>query len=201
MKNKSLFALIALMNISLCLTAQDFDTLTDLRDGKVYKTVKIGSQTWMAENLAFKTNQGCWEYGNDENNGKTYGYLYNFTSAKKVCPTGWSLPNYEEWDDLINFLGGEKNAGEKLKSTTGWENGKSVVSNSSGFSALPGGVLGSKDQMFYGIGEDAGWWSSTLVPGTSSMYAWDIRMFSSENFVGRLKSHRTHGSYIRCIKR
>jgi uncharacterized protein (TIGR02145 family) len=199
MKNKYLFTLIAFLNISIGSVAQTLDTITDLRDSKTYKVVNIGTQTWMAENLAFKTSSGCWAYDNNQSNISTYGYLYNYKTAKKVCPKGWSLPKYKEWNTLITFLGGDKVAGEKLISTTGWENLKFTASNNSGFTALPGGIFDNSDKSFFGIGTNGGWWSSTLVQG-SSVYGWTKRLFSSENFVGGLKSHISHGHSVRCIK-
>ena len=111
--------------------------LTDKRDGKTYKTVKIGTQEWMAENLAYKPSSGnYWAYDDDNSNVAKYGYLYDWETAKKVCPSGWHLPSDEEWTTLTDYLGGEDVAGTKMKSTSGWkEDGNGT--NESGFSALP----------------------------------------------------------------
>ena len=87
----------------------------------------------MAENLAYKASSGCWAYNNDQNNVAKYGYLYNWETAKVVCPAGWHLPTNDEWTTLENYLGGEAVAGNKLKSATGWDG-----TNESGFSAFLG---------------------------------------------------------------
>ena len=81
--------------------------IVDSRDGKEYKTVKIGEQVWMAENLAYKPSSGnYWAYDNDYTNVVKYGYLYDLEIAKEVCPTGWHLPSDNEWSVLIEYLGG-----------------------------------------------------------------------------------------------
>lgn len=164
-------------------------TFTDSRDGHVYKWVKIGNQIWMAENLAFKTNDGCFAYNNDENNVKRYGYLYNWETAKKVSPKGWHLPSVKEWNKLKLYLIG--NGFNYDKSIKGNYVAKSMASNvfwkdctkddmygyspegtigyqksrnnMSGFSALPAGV-GWRDvnkSNDEGIGEFSQWWTST----------------------------------------
>ena len=88
---------------------------TDPRDGNVYKMITIGTQTWMARNLAYKTNGGCKAINNNESNVPLYGYEYNWETAKIACPAGWHLPTDAEWTQLIDYLGGKKLAGNKLR--------------------------------------------------------------------------------------
>lgn len=151
--------LLALFFAGASFAAPKMGTMTDSRDGKKYKTVKIGEQVWMAENLNYKKDYSlCHEYG----------CLYIWESALRACPSGWHLPTNSEWEELFNFLHVEKvckdgcqysGAGKKLKSTSGWDldgNGK----NDYGFSALPAGLHDSK----YGLllfGSSAKFWSAT----------------------------------------
>lgn len=123
---------------------QEMETFTDTRDGKKYNIVEIGGQTWMAENFAYKPADGFWAYNNDESNVSSYGYLYTLETAKSICPDGWHVPNLDEWNELIDYLGGTELAGNKLKETGGahWDSedyGNRDITNSSGFSARPGG--------------------------------------------------------------
>ena len=108
----------------------DNDTFTDSRDGKKYKTVKIGKQTWMAQNLDYHGEDGylglC--YGAEPQkdvmkpeNCKKYGRLYDWEEAKKACPRSWHLPSDAEWQTLVDFAGGDEIAGQKLKSKSGWK--------------------------------------------------------------------------------
>jgi len=115
---------------------------------KKTKTVKIGEQIWMAENLNIETgNSVCYE--NKEANCKKYGRLYDWKTAMKACPSGWHLPTEKEWKKLIAFSGGEKKAGKKLKEKTG-------------FSALFGGSFNSSDAGgFYGADNFGEWWSAS----------------------------------------
>lgn len=103
------------------LSAQNNNCFTDNRDGHIYKTIKIGTQIWMAENLAFKTDSGSMLYNNDDKNLK-FGYLYNLEVIPhmNICPKGWRLPAEEDWNELIEALGGEIKAGAILKNKVGF---------------------------------------------------------------------------------
>jgi len=111
-------------------------TFVDSRDGKTYKTVKIGTQTWMAENLNYSAS-GSKYYKNYAENSDIYGRLYNWSQALEACPVGWHLPSDAEWKVLVKYVG--KKAGKKLKSTSGWKGGWIKNGNGTdeyGFSAL-----------------------------------------------------------------
>jgi len=116
-------------------------SFTDSRDGQSYKTVTIGSQTWMAENLNYKTDKSyC--YGDVESNCSKYGRLYwcevDLPERETPCPSGWHLPTKAEFETLLSAVGGESTAGAKLKSTSGWSNSGNGTDAYS-FSALPAG--------------------------------------------------------------
>ncbi|MCL1956544.1 MAG: PEGA domain-containing protein, partial [Fibromonadales bacterium] len=129
-------------------------SLKDSRDNKTYKIVKIGNQTWMAENLNYNAS-GSECYGNKESNCQKYGRLYKWETAKSVCPNGWHLSNDAEWTMLINFVGTK--AGTKLKAKSGWNsNGNGM--DTYGFAALPGGYGGSGGG-FSDIGSSGFWWN------------------------------------------
>ncbi len=136
-----------------------FGVMKDLRDGQIYKTVKIKDQIWMAENLNFKTDSGSWCYNNDLSNGEFYGRLYPYDQAVKVCPEGWHLPSMDEWEVLINNYGGMEDAGKKLKcSKPGAWFHCGDGTNESGFSALPGGG-GNIHGSFHAIKAAAIFWA------------------------------------------
>lgn len=140
MKSNYLFLSIAITLIATYSSAQQTGTFTDSRNGKVYKTVKIGTQTWMAENLAYKPNKGdCRAYKSDDKNLAAYGYYYNWDAAMAAVPPGWHIPSNAEWITLIDYLGGYSIAGGKLKQkgTTLWKAPNAGATNSSGFTALP----------------------------------------------------------------
>ena len=134
----------------------DYDEMVDDRDGQIYKTVKIGDQVWMAENLNFET-ENSWCGGDCSFVGRLY------TWAAAICPPGWHLPDTTEWKTLFTAVGGEYTAGRMLKSQTGWEyyNGTSgIATDAYGFSACPAGYRDSYGR-FYDVGDRAHFWSAT----------------------------------------
>jgi uncharacterized protein (TIGR02145 family) len=133
--------------------------LTDERDGKTYRPVQIGKQMWMAENLNYNAS-GSKCYDNKPANCDKYGRLYDWETAKKACLKGWHLPSDKEWQELVNFAGGDKVAGKKLKAKSGW-NSNGNGTDAYGFAALPGGY-GSSDGYFgTTVGLNGYWWSAT----------------------------------------
>ena len=136
-------------------------SFADKRDGKVYKTVKIGRQNWFAENLNFAA-KGSVCYENNDANCAKYGRLYDWKTALTACPAGTHLPTDEEWETLVDYAGGEDEAGEKLKSTSGWKQHEGESGNGTdnyGFAALPGGAFA--DDHFEAAGTIGLWWSAT----------------------------------------
>ena len=116
-------------------------SMTDPRDEKTYKTIKIGSKIWLAENLGYKTPDSLC-YDNDEEIANKYGRLYTLSDAKKACPPGWRLPSKKDIEELIAAAGGARVAGKNLKSASGWQANDGQSGNgvdALGFSALPAG--------------------------------------------------------------
>lgn len=188
------------------------------------KDVSIGSQIWMAENLDLSTfrngdpilhaktdyewkeaeenGQPAWcYYDNDPSNGDKYGKLYNWHAVndpRGLAPVGWHIPSEPEWEQLIDYLGGQDIAGAKMKTTNGWSNSASYPNgngtNESGFSGLPGGKRNNKFKGgFRGIGFSVFWWSSEFSGELFSL------SFSNEHVRYEGKSH-IGGAYVRCIK-
>jgi uncharacterized protein (TIGR02145 family) len=182
---------------TFCLHAQKTGSFKDQRDGKTYKTVKIGSQTWLAENLYYKTDSGSCCYGYNDSNCVEYGRLYTWEMAKKACPSGWHLPGDNEWTTLFDYLGGEDVAGVKLKSSEGWESEKNDSTNSSGFSALPGGVT-SYDSTYSGLGKWGYWWTSLEQPDNTARLI--FLYYKSTYSVGRTEYDRSMYHSVRCVK-
>ena len=131
-----------------------YDTFTDSRDGRIYKTIEIGNQIWMAENLKYNDFEEM-TYCN-------YGRMYTISSNRDYCPKGWHIPDSAEFMELINFLGGAEIAGSKMKEVGNdhWKNPNTDATNSSGFTALPAGFADDT----YGLQareESAQFWTST----------------------------------------
>ena len=177
---------------------EDSDPVTDI-DGNIYKTIKIGEQIWMTENLnvshfrngdlipeaktteewiqAGTDNEPAWcYYNNDPENGEKYGKLYNWYAVddpRGLAPENWTIPDNKEWEQVIDYLGGNKQAGAGMKSATGWKS-KGNGDNSSKFTALPGGGR-VYNGIFSDIGNAAVWWSS---PEESAFTAYGISLIS-----------------------
>ena len=201
-----------------------FGMIADI-DGNFYKTVIIGSQTWMAENLkTTKYSDGssifypgndisAWQngingayawYNNDISWKELYGALYNWfavTNVSELCPTSWHVPSEQEWMTLIIFLG--NNPGGMLKSTITtpsphprWEAPNAGATNESGFSGFPGGYR-SNYGYFYGLGTYAHWWSKTEF-GSSNAFSIDLSY--EHGSYGYGNPFKSNGYSVRCLK-
>ena len=131
-------------------------TMVDARDGKTYKTVKIGRQTWMAENLNYDI-VGSRCFNDDAVNCFKYGRLYTWDAAISVCPSGYRLPDESEWEVLFQEVGGISEAGKMLRSKSGWADGNGK--DSYGFSVLPSGWTDA----------DASDWHAAIVSYASNL--------------------------------
>ena len=209
----------SVMLATLCKTKTEdnceYGTLTDSRDGRTYKTVVIGAQTWMAENLNFETDDSeC--YDNDAGNCEKYGRLYSWGTAmdgagafsengkgcgnantcletfpvRGVCPSGWHLPDKYEWETLFIAARGYTRAGRILKSQNGWGdsgNGEDAV----GFTVLFDGLGASEDDSVVRF------WTSTE---TSGEVAYWIEFRGRNDYVTNLENDKDNLVYVRCLK-
>jgi len=176
-------------------------SFTDPRDGKVYETVTIGDQVWMAENLAYAPTSGnYWAFRDDTANVAIYGYMYDWLTAQDVCTPGWHLPDDDEWRKLSDFLG--EDAGYKLKSTgtleegTGlWREPNSGSTNQTGFSALPAGRRNSNG-VFGLLGTYGRWWSAS---DNISDYGRSYWVSNTSNRLHRDIFDKEMGLSVRCL--
>ena len=214
-----------------CKTATEdkcvYGTLTDSRDKQTYKTVQIGDQWWMAENLKYETkNSYCYEdkssncdkYGRlytwaaamdsagiipgNTANGCGYGEICNLGNVKVrgVCPEGWHLPSRDEWDTLLTAVGGKATAGTMLKSTEGW-NDKDDGTSGNGSDAYSFSALPAGDRNgngnFLDEGSNAYFWSSTESDNFSAYYMY--LYYINVNAYLYLSS-KYYGFSVRCLK-
>ena len=210
---------------TMSFTTEEDLTVTDI-DGNVYQTIIIGEQEWMMENLkvthyrdgtAIPTghSNSDWSnlstgayavYNDDESNADTYGYLYNWYAvddSRNIAPEGWHVPTDDEWQILVDYLGGSSVAGGKMKETgtEHWNSPNTGATNESGFTALPGGYRGSG--YYGGMGNYGGYfWSST---GYDSGYAWYRELSYDSSEVGRSYYYYYYGSKrdgfsVRCVR-
>lgn len=186
-------------------------------EGYEYPTIKIGTQTWMAENLRTgKYNDGttipntqgaegwgglssgAWiNYDNKTANNTLYGKLYNWytVNSGKLCPKGWHIPTSDEWTVLENYLGGRKVAGSKMKAKALWQTSTTETTNESGFSGLPGGYRSSVGSFYY-IGVQGNWWSST---GNSPANASYLSLYYDSPYLNGGDDGKGFGYSCRCV--
>jgi uncharacterized protein (TIGR02145 family) len=169
-------------------------TFTDSRDGQAYTFRHIGTQVWMTQNLNYNApGSGC--YDNNSGNCAIYGRLYDWNSVSTVAPSGWHVPSDAEWQTLKTYLGGE-GAGGPMKATTGWILPNLCATNSSGFTALPGGFRDNRGAFGY-IGSNGWWWSSTeLSEGVAGI----IGLGSGWCVAGVGGWEELYWSSVRCLR-
>jgi len=181
------------------------------------RTVKIGSQTWMASNLNYNVpGSKCYGEGGKvgigyanpaeltettlsdkevRDNCDKYGRLYDWSMAMAACPAGWRLPNDDDWTELVNYAGGKEKADKKLKSKTGW-NDNSNGTDDYGFSALPGG-RGLPSLSFYNAGYKGVWWSATERDADD---AWHQYIDYAMEYVFRDNGSKSELFSVRCVQ-
>jgi uncharacterized protein (TIGR02145 family) len=199
-----------------------FETMVADYDGNVYHKVTIGTQVWMVENLrtlhyrngepipnvsdgtvwANGTLGACCSYGNDEANAETYGMLYNayaILDPRNIAPAGWHVATHNDYLTLETFLNGNTIAGGKMKETgvTHWISPNTGATNSSGFTALPGGYRGGTAGVFAGIGEKAYFWTSTSQ-SADAMYGRILDTNSEQSAT--TTDFKYAGMSVRCVK-
>lgn len=194
-------------------------------DGNTYKTIPIGSQVWMAQNLKttkFADGSGiplvtdyptwansvtsgyCWFVNNDSMFADIYGAYYNWFAVNtgKLCPTGWHVPSDSEWQNLVTFLGGERSAGSKIKEvgSNNWVYSNKDATNQSGFTGIPAGLRGAIDGTFGGQGSFGGWWTTTEVNPSPLATAWCRSIHGDTTVVARNEFYKKNGFPVRCVK-
>ena len=182
-------------------TGAESGSFTDLRDNQTYKWLKVGSQIWMAQNLNFGTPKGSSIYNEDTTLCKTFGRLYDWNTALKVCPSGWHLPLKAEWIVLTEYLGDQ--AGEKLKElgTKHWNGPDAVVRGDSGFNALPAGYLGwdPNGRPFYdGLGNYTYFWTASYGTPSNKGIARYLSYLDEELLT--FENWKIWGYSVRCVK-
>ena len=212
-------ALFMTLLIAGCRGKSDTGTVTDI-DGNTYGTVKIGNHIWMTENLKVtryrngapitevidtaewpkQTAGARCAYDNNPENGKTFGYLYNWFSVsdpRKLAPEGWHIATDAEWADLAEALGGENEAGNAVKAPGKWGEPACEECQSSGFDALASGARRDADGGFLMLGQFAQFWTST--PASNGKAFVRALGFYDGALRGGEASHK-NGFAVRCVK-
>jgi uncharacterized protein (TIGR02145 family) len=192
-------------------------SFTDARDGKNYKTVKIGEQTWMAENLNYKAN-GSLCYNHNESYCEKYGRLYNWDEAMKVCPDEWHLPTSSDWYNLTQIAGDRYIAYSKLRARSDWTDSiRYKATDDFSFSALPGGFrcadssyVKSVGGRFINIGNNGVWWSATVnkygiplyryMSQLTTAFSEGYQLMSPNDNINEISFHKSMRFSVRCVK-
>jgi uncharacterized protein (TIGR02145 family) len=191
-------ALVLFFLLSAC-----SESFTDSRDGLSYGVIKIGEQTWMAENLNYATEGSACPDG-DSRNCKRMGRLYTWAEAKAVCPEGWRLPTKEDFEKLIaemlkdGVASSKGDAGAALKAKDGWfkkGNGSDIL----GFKALPAGYR-SVDGKYDGIGGYAYVWSATEDDEFPESLAYYLFLSFSSDAASLNAFSKTDYRSVRCVQ-
>ena len=196
-------------------------TFTDTRNNETYKWVKIGNQIWMARNLNYRVNASntvigtC--YDNKAQNCDKYGRLYTWATAmalpttcnsstcsgrintkhQGICPSGWHIPSYNEWDELEYYVGSSM-AGWHLKATSGWGSYDDGGGDTYGFSALPGGSGDNSANKYYKAGESGHWWSYSEADSKNAHSR--ALGYNTDRFYSNDIEDKTLPFSIRCVK-
>ncbi len=197
------------------------DSIRNLDIEVTENTVRIGKQTWMLRNLevtSFRNGDPIYQvkqnpewqkqselkqavfgyFGNDIERAKKLGNTYNWYAVndkRGLAPEGWRIPSKEDWQQLIDYLGGNAVAGHKLKNIEGW-GGDGNGDNKSGFAGLPGGFRGY-DGISYSVGYMARWWTST-ESGEYFAHGFDINYDAKS--INPSTGYKQDGFSVRCIK-
>ena len=210
--------------IEITATAKKDSALVDSRDGTKYDIVKIGTQTWMAENLAYKAGEGCWAYEGSEYNALIRGRLYTWELARTACPSGWHLPTHEEFEQLAQYVsnqegpynrlgegwnGWEKVGGHLKSTSSSWLSEEGIIGHGTddfGFRAHPTGVVYYYNIYDYtGWHTETGWWSASTKTSTKWPYneepvSWNLDYRFSHFFWEIGSDFHTVGRSVRCVK-
>lgn len=210
------------------LCASESSILCDLRDGKRYRTVKIGNQVWMAQNLNFVA-EGSWCYEGKEANCLSFGRLYTWASAlalpdaflsasakdslvenrRGICPEGWHIPANSEMKQLHSFVRKRlrtksdsliEGVGTSLKTKAGWEESDEAPAGSDrfGFSAMPAGYRNSNGRFDY-LGQDGNFWIAEETSNPTHATYWNL-YFANEDFLGVYNNSKAFAYSVRCLK-
>lgn len=196
------------------------DPVTDI-DGNVYRTVQIGDQIWMAENLKVTryrngdaipeiTSGATWigrtagarcSYDNSAANASIYGFLYNWHAAidqRGIAPEGWHVPSNDEWQTLADYLGGIADAGGKLKEkgTSHWNNPNNYATNETGFTGLPGGYRENNGDFVF-LGSVGYFWTTSE---SNTLLSWYRKLYGTLSMLDSGFMFKYYGFSLRCIK-